>query len=100
MRAWLLIQAGYCDVIPFPSDAMDALTAMMGRDRAAGRHVFVRKRLTPRGPIAELLSAKSVAWSALGEREFQDIKEKIDAVVLDVTGASLHQWVIGDLEAA
>ena len=100
LRAWLLVQAGYCDVIDFPAEAADALIMMMQRERHASRHVFVRRRVTTQGPMIQLLTAKSIAWSALGEREFQDIKEKIDAVVLEVTGASLHQWVTGDREAA
>ena len=100
LRAWLLVEAGYYDVIDFPAEAADALILMMQRERQCGRHAFVRRRLTKQGPMIQLLTAKSIAWSALGEREFQDIKEKINAVILDVTGASLDQWVTGDREAA
>lgn len=100
LRAWLLIQAGYQTFEDFPLSAQGALSNVIAEARKGGRHWFTDEAWNGRDPVLRLRMPRSISWSVLDEREFQQIKEKIDTVILAVTGASLDQWVTGDMEAA
>lgn len=100
LRAWLLVRAGFADTISFSTDSMKQVVTMIAALNARGMHPIYDTGFSDGKPAVHLHLARSIAWSNLDERAFQDIKRRVDVVLLQVTGASLDQWVTGDLEAA
>lgn len=89
LRAYLTAKAGFRESTPvmLPEDATGHMRDLfrLGIEaavRAAGGHAFV----VPYRDGAAVIRAKSIAFSKLGQREFADVRSRIEDVILAETG--------------
>lgn len=84
LRAWLLCKAGYREAttIPIEDDAPEvvirlATLAAEAAIKAAGSYAFVRRYAHG----LAVISAKSIAWDKLGQKEFGPIRSAVEDVI-------------------
>ena len=98
LRAYLLVSAGYHDVatvdLSWVTQDKNLLTlarlnveASIAAGLARGDYVFTR----PRGDIVEVLRPKSIAWAALGQKEFGPIRQACEEIIENVIGVKADQ---------
>lgn len=85
LRKWLLCKAGYRDVTTIPVDYAEDQPAMLklvlltveGAVKAADGYAFIR----PHGYGLAVFKAKSIAWDKIGQKEFNAVRDAVEAVI-------------------
>lgn len=102
LRAWLLCSAGYREVVSIPFESDDpalsrlAVLAVEGALKAARSHAFVR----PHGGGLAVFTAKSIAWEKLGQRQFVEVREAVEAEIEKAIGVKCDDLLRHSEEAA
>lgn len=85
LRKWLLIKAGYRTITPIAADYAEnqpalqrlVLLSVEGAVRAADNHAFVRLQ----GDTIYVFAAKSIAFKKLKRAEWNELRDKVEAVI-------------------
>lgn len=84
LRSWLLCKAGYCDRtsidvewVDTPGMAKLVSIACEGTLRASKGQGFIRVH----GDRIVVFSPKSIAWSTIGQKAFNEVRDAVSAVI-------------------
>lgn len=95
LRKWITAKAGYRDVVSIPVEFAEGQPAMLklvaltveAAVRAADGYAFI----VPYNGCLAVVKAKSIAWNKLDQKQFNEIRDAIEAVIESETGLKIDQ---------